>query len=802
MAALMTACSAGQKQASVEVPVSQIDIEQLVNGIDYDMDISALSLGDVMLLRNAPAALRGYPFKDAYLRGIYSGTTWYDSLTWKFDAVAEFIDVEEREGESWRDYYYRAAEEGGLLKYTAEELAFMKRLKEREDELKAHNFDVDPLLRVNMQNLANPMQMKEFDSLLCRQLAQDGFAIVPGNHEQLFHLYEQNDYNCFPSFITTDLFLQLFHLYFDCVLREAEEQTLSPLIIDYTLKMYHAMHQQAVGASSSELGRLAHHNAVFFAVAYQLFTGMLIGTPDEQAEAKPEVESVLKAENGYSQFMADYKMVEFPYSLFRPRGHYSRNDVLKRYFRGMMWLQSVPFGMDNDEEVREAVVLACLMKEQEDATRSYERIDQLLTYLMGKSDNLSIPQVQAEVAKIGKPLHVLLASESDMARLKKALNDLGEKQTRIRPKFERTSRNKICLLPQRYQPDAEVLQEMVDHDSTPTKRATPQGLDIFASMGVMAAEQILVDAGQEWKDFKPMLAKMKERMNEIDWNETIATQWMRALRGINEGSAADNMPYFMGTPEWGRKDLNAMLASWAELKHDAILYAKQPMGAECGGGGIPDPVVKGYVEPNVTFWKKAVELFDNTSELLKGQGLLSERLEQITTRIREEAQFLLSISRKELEGTPLTDEEYDQLKCKGATFENISLDIVRQPDQYLMGWSDVEGADRQVALVADVYTANSDNNPDKSILYEGVGAADEIFVVVEIDGYLYLTRGAVFSYREFKQPVGEQRLTDEEWQQQLEKNPRKGVPEWMNRIIVPLKNAPVPNEELFYSSGC
>jgi hypothetical protein len=50
--------------------------------------------------------------------------------------------------------------------------------------------------------------------------------------------------------------------------------------------------------------------------------------------------------------------------------------------------------------------------------------------------------------------------------------------------------------------------------------------------------------------------------------------------------------------------------------------------------------------------------------------------------------------------------------------------------------------------------------------------------------------------------MGQPRLTDEEWQQQLEKNPRKGVPEWINRIIVPLKQQPVVNEEFFYSSGC
>ena len=797
-ALLMVACS--QKQSVVQVPVSTIDVEHLNGDIDYNMDVTGLSLGDLRVLRHAPAARQGFPFKDAYLRGVYETTTWYDSLVWKFDESLDFSSVKERGDESWRDYYYRATDELKVLKYTPEEEAFMERLKLREDELQKLNFDADEGLRVNVGNLVNPTQLKVFDSLLCQQLARDGFAIVPATHNQLFHIYEQNDYSNFPSFVTTDLFLQLYHLYFDCMLRELEEHALDSLMIDFTYDMYINMHAQAMKGETPLLRQLSHHNAVYFSIAYELLTGKPIGHPDEREEAEKEVAKVMKSENAFSDFIGEYQEVEFPYSLFRPRGHYTRSEQLQRYFRGMMWLQSVPFGLDSPEQVQLAAVMADELNRHEPVQRTYQRVNQLMNYLMGQPDNLSIPQVQAELQKAGKPLAELLESEADMAKLKSALNVIAEQQTRIRPKYEYTSHNKVCLMPQRYQPDAEVLQEMVDYDSKPTTRPTPKGLDFFAAMGVSAAEQILKEEGQKWKDFGSQLTKMKQRMGEIDWQETIATMWMQALKTVNDKDG--QVPYFMATPEWELKNLNASLGSWAELKHDAILYAKQPMGAECGGGGVPDPVVQGYVEPNVGFWKKAIELLENTSKLLKDQRMMTEKVDNATERIGETARFLLRVSEKELAGQPLTDEELDQLKCVGATFENISLDLVRQPDQFLMGWDDVQGTDRKVALVADVYTANADNNPDKSILYEAIGAADEIYVVAEVGGYLYLMRGAVLSYREFTQPLGQQRLTDEEWQQELEKNPRKGVPGWMERIIVPLKQKPVANEESFYSSGC
>jgi hypothetical protein len=260
----------------------------------------------------------------------------------------------------------------------------------------------------------------------------------------------------------------------------------------------------------------------------------------------------------------------------------------------------------------------------------------------------------------------------------------------------------------------------------------------------------------------------------------------------------------MKTPQCDKKNMNTALASWAELKHDAILYAKQPAGAECGGGGPEEPIVKGYVEPNIGYWQLAITLIDATEAVFNKYNLATEKTHDISDRMREEAQFLLNISQKELSGKKLNREEYSQIEIIGSIFENISLDLLRQPDQeYLYGWDSVEGADRSIAVVADVFTANHKNIPlpEKAILYEAVGPAYEIYVVVEIEGLLYLTRGAVFSYREFLRAPSEGRWTDEEWQEQLKTKPRAGEPDWMQEIIVPLDNI-ADDETFFYSSGC
>ena len=492
LAGMITACS--QKQSAVSVPVSQIDVEKLLDSIDYDMDVSGLQLSDVRLLRNAPAAQKGFPFKDAYVRGVYSTTTWYDSLVWKFAENANFENVKMKDDEPWRDYYYRASQETGLLKFSDQEQAFINRLQEREKELMKANFEAGEGLRVNMQNLVNPTQLKEFDSLLCQHLAKDGFAIVPATHDQLFHIYEQNDYNQFPNFVTTDLYLQLYHLYIDCMLREVEEQKLLPMMVSFCRDMHQLLYNMERWSGFDDLvNKTAKHNATYYNIAYKLFTGDYIFDPEPGDIELEEVKKVMGSANDFSQFMEDYKEIMFPYSLFRPRGHYTRSEALKRYFRGMMWLQTVPFGMNHKSEVLAAVQQACALKLDKEAQKKYHTLDKFITLLMGKHDNLSLIQVMTEVEKTGLQMEDLLHNDEAISKITAALKEIGDKQTRIRPKFEKTSHDKINVLPQRYQPDAEVLQTMVDNENKPTLRPTPKGLDFFAAMGVASAEQILME---------------------------------------------------------------------------------------------------------------------------------------------------------------------------------------------------------------------------------------------------------------------------------------------------------------------
>jgi len=763
----------------------KINVENLNKKLDLNMDISQLNLAELRVLRNAIPARQGYIFNSAELRGIFNTTSWYEQLCWdKF---------------SWED-------ESAVVnvKYTAKETAFVNRLKARENELLKKNYQSSEGI-VNLDNLVNPFQMEKITPAMRTALSKHGFGIVETNQEQLFQIYEANDYAMFPSFVTTDLYLQVYHLFFDTMLRKLEETSLNDKMAGVALSLYKEMTARASKTTNKDLKTATQWNAAFFAVANALFSGKALPqvAPEWQEMAQEELDKVNASENGMSQFL-DLPFTEYPYSLFRPRGHYTRSEICKRYFRGMMWLQNVPFRTDKEHHMLRAAVIADALSSNPSLKKTYQQVDEVIVFLMGEADNVTILQVADIMKKGGYTLDKLAAKSKVLKAFSDEVDALAEKQIRLRPYFERSGRNKVNFMPQRYQPDALVLQEMVDYKSQETKRGAPKGLDVMAAFGSSAAERILLKElkeGSNWEMFTPKLEEMKDSAKKVNWRASIATRWMEALNAINN-TKDSRYPYFMKTQAWDKKNLNATLASWAELKHDAILYAKQPFAAECGDGSLPAPIVKGYVEPNVAFWRKAVSLFNDTQELFRRNGLLTEEVETVCRPMLEEAEFLLQVSEKELAGKKLDDGEYDHIRYIGATFENISLELVKEPNQFLSGWSDVQGTDKKMAIVADVYTANGFNNPEQSVLFEGVGPANEIYVVVEIDGYLYLTRGAVFSYREFNRPVDEQRMTDEEWQEYLEKYPETGKPSWMKEIIIPSGEKIVPNERIFYSTGC
>ena len=267
MVVTLSLTATGQKKGHhVIIPgKGKLDVEQFIRSIDLNMDISQLSLSELRILRNGFAARQGHIFMDATLRNIFQKTSWYDSLMW-----VRFEKSEKMPNYGYDDdYKYRHLP----LKYTKEEQAFIEKIQKREKELHKNMYHPRQGYMVDADKLTNAFQLKDMDPALKDLLGKNGFAIVPGKKIQLFHVYEKNDYSVFPSFVTTDLYLQLFHLYFDSVVKDIEEEKLDSLVTILCQTMYDKCKLLAETSPSKEIKMANAFNQAYFAVALSLLTG-------------------------------------------------------------------------------------------------------------------------------------------------------------------------------------------------------------------------------------------------------------------------------------------------------------------------------------------------------------------------------------------------------------------------------------------------------------------------------------------------------------------------------------------------
>lgn len=761
--------------------------------IDLKQDISHLSFQELRLLRSYPYAIHGYHFMEADINAFFSANTkWYNNLVNDI-----YWDAEEGKGKFAESY-----EEVNL---TPEEKAFVDRIDARMTELRQHQFiQRDSYYLGNTNNIVNLFQFKDIDKEILEKLQQNNFVITKGNNLQLFHAYEENDYRQVPNFITTDLYLQAFHMYFSYILKSLEKQHIIPTLEMLCHSFNAACIKLAEQTEDESLKDMAEHAATFYAIPYYLLTNKTLTVPSKyETEYQEEIEHINKQEDNFSDFLS-YKDAYFPYNLFKPRGHYTREPQLQAYFKAMMWLQTACFCREQQEQLKRSIFQAavlCTYKsiDQTPLIKLYQHIYTPLTFLMGEADNLSIFDI-ARILEKNNAIHIEDAlTAGQIEKVNQALIELAKHKNNIKPQIEITCRDKINFMPQRYLSDNEVIQKLVDVNPN-SQRAYPKGLDVFATFGTGTAESLLIDFYKEpnnWSEYSKELQQLKDKFKTSKSTQlSVYELWMKSLLTMQQTDK--NNPGFMQTPEWGYKNLNTALASWAELKHDAILYGEQPMAAECGGAGPPDPIVVGYVEPNLPFWRKMENILQATRLILQQNDCMTDDLKGKTDQLNDYVTFLIQVTEKELRGEKLTEPEYRTLEYMGSSIEYFTLSVV-DPDLHLDDWSLVQGPDKSIAIVAGIYTRNIRGCNKNGILHIATGNANNIYVVVEIEGNLYLTRGATFSYYEFVQPLGT-RLTDEEWQKMLEEKKAPAVPEWMKSILI--EKEPHVNERVFYSSGC
>ncbi|MBI3800359.1 MAG: DUF3160 domain-containing protein [Deltaproteobacteria bacterium] len=642
-----------------------------------------------------------------------------------------------------------------------------------------------------------------------------------------------------PVLITTDSILHALHRSYDQILQELELTLFSTTIGEVLSKGHETLAQLAQGNTDAELSNQYRDVDVYLTVARNLLAGAGADPSEKdlqgavfESDQQPYWDNKLLVPSKLGQ---DAKALELllaiqsltlqeteiyggvrniDFTQFRPRGHYTKSMMLRRYFRTLMWLGRVDCGWnilppdpqsgikaDADRELRDAVLLSEIFDKSE-SVKPLKAMDDIINFLVGKSDNLSVFTLLQLMQAQKITMLSELSNPTVLSALKQAVASGKYSEQRIRSQFvvsDSRSPDKVSpppvfqLFGQRFVIDSFVLSQVVSdaiiYQGRKMPRFMPTGLDVMAALGNDEAISLLADELTKYQ-YSANLKSTQVFISLLQpgfWRESLYNLWLGALRALDDAlSQQQNFPQVMRTRMWQRKQLQTQLGSWAELRHDTILYAKQSYTAS-----LVCEYPTGYVEPYPQFYAQVRYFAEEAARLLGGADFLASnvaKLGELTSvkdrqvaflkKMAERLGQLEALAEKELAAQPFTQEEQAFLKktidIRGGgsgppTYSGWYGDLFYVPH----GLGGMEAA-KWDPTVADVHTdANSG-----SVLEVAVGDVNFIVAAIDNQNDRLVYVGPVFSYYEFQQPMTK-RLTDQEWQQMITNNQLPSRPEWI-----------------------
>ncbi|MCR5476766.1 MAG: DUF3160 domain-containing protein [Lachnospiraceae bacterium] len=599
---------------------------------------------------------------------------------------------------------------------------------------------------------------------LSQALTRECFAVLPGHGEEFFDIYETNRYSCFPSFITVDSLMHTYHLYFAHLMKTCEKTYLTGELQRLSGRMLEISLEQAEALRGTGMEEAARRNAIFFAVGCRLQDPSFAfpaGDSEIAETAEAEVRKILDAA-GIADCVLTGEMED--YTQYKPRGYYEGDEELERYFRAMMWYGRIPFVLEDAEYVKSALLQTAAISREED---SWESIYQITGFFAGASDDPGF----FELGEIAGRIYGNLTDPAALSDPEKFDAFFREVQTLDPPQVNsipvEDGENPVIpsyrFLGQRFTVDAAIMQKLVysavKENAEGQRRMLPDTLDTAAALGSKEALRILTEQGDTaYEGYTENLSGLMAHFDTEDpqiWSGSLYACWLNTLRPLLE-EKGEGYPSYMQSVDWTRKNLETFAGSYAELKHDTILYAKQTM-AEMGGWMEEEPDDRGYVDPQPVVYGRFRALSEKTRDGLARYGMLGEQAAEDLDRLAEIAGTLLSVSEKELRGEALSEADYEFIKCYGGYLEHFW----KEASQDSYDGPLVYSYQAPCPVIADIAT-----DPNGAVLEVGNGYTDTVYVVYPIGEELHVGRGSVYRFYQFAVPL-DKRMTDSEWRNAL-----------------------------------
>jgi hypothetical protein len=683
-----------------------------------------------------------------------------------------------------------------------------------------------PLAEDGIQNFAEMSGKLPIDGPARSKLLANGFVSVDYNRiDDVAEFYQKLKDQEVPVFVTTDSVLHLYHIQFDETLRVIEEKEFYPDLVKFSRAFQQEMQKRYDGAGGRE--KAAYQKGLaFFSVALKLL--------DPQAEVPPAVKDLVNQELTLIEAHAEFKespifIYKEDYTQYVPRGHYTRSEELKRYFKAMMWYGRMTmlikgakdFGPDahqpalvSEDEAQAQTILGCaiagmlgdLKVDQRTAAQVWERMYVVTAYYVGLADDLTPLDYRTALGKVfGNTFEpgtlvdpdAFLKLKAELVKLRKPAIYSGTGESGVNLDLEpgrqptREQLDRILgktqgfrVMGQRYVPDSYMLGQLVTpavggggnngafttvmiEDYGPV-RAFPRGLDVMAVLGSDRAREIVRELGDDGAaNYESQMKKLRDEFGAIS-----AAEWNRNLYWSWLYCLAGLVKPVSG-PGW---PTFMTTTAWQDKELSAALGSWSSL------------------RHDTILYAKQSYTPTVTAESARPEPAPPKPVVGYVEPAPEFYARLIALTRMSIDGLGemkvLDNESMGRLKALGeilTRLQAISEKELRNEElseddyEFIRNFGDrlsavVAGASekgQKTVLIADVHT---DQN-SKKVLEEGTGYLRLLVVAYKLpQGHVLIGAGPALSYYEFKHPMDD-RLTDEKWRTLLDGGTAT-PPEW------------------------
>ena len=443
------------------------------------------------------------------------------------------------------------------------------------------------------------------------------------------------------------------------------------------------------------------------------------------ADIRKELERVYKAEEtapGLLGLAPVRNSREIDYSVFFPAGHYASNPRLRAYYRAMAWLGELGWSTESKEGLADALNCSLAMShesrhsvkkssskpstekaqnetgeispETKSILEAWSEVMSLNTFFIGYPEALSylewlpflmkeaeVPEFTIDTGADEAVLQRLLAAAKGMEPVPAYFGFLPEPEnSRVISVFPRRQ-TVPRMLSQQMSRKPGLREEMPDRfsalwipallGSRYALEAMPRQMSIVLSS---LSDTIPEEQLKEVADLKSatvtarmdvLSAKLKAEP-ESAWFNSIGASWLRLAQTL-VFEPDSGYPAYMRSEAFQAKQVETILAALAQRAHDVPSF-QQP-GSEIKLKAVendqrPAEPVKGFVEPNLHFWREMIRTVQYTMDGFAARGLFLEDLEEsgCLRRFLKRLERCAALAEKELNNEELSKDDYEFLR--------------------------------------------------------------------------------------------------------------------------------------------